>query len=318
MQTPKALRYNYSQNDFAKGVFLVLLGAASLSTKSIFVKLSILHGADGTTALMFRMLFALPYYIGILIFSRKDKRLHSDFSTWIKVILTGLSGFYLASLFDFVGLQYVQANLERLIVFVYPTFVLILGAVIFKRKVTKVQIISVSVAYLGIITAFLSQDFGTADSYLLLGAFFITLSALFYALFLVFSDNLIRQVGTILFNGVTMLAGITAVLLHYLTVYGPVFRGFEWQVYFYGLCMAVIATIIPTLALTKGILLIGSSNTAILSTFGPVATIAMSYFILHEPFSFIQGVGTIMVLAGVLFLSLKGGKTNHTNNPEEI
>lgn len=306
MIQPKTLRSSNAQRDFIKGVFLVLIGAASLSTKSIFVKLSFEHGVDGTTALMFRMIFALPYYVGVLLFSNRVRVKGLKSSTWTKAILVGLSGFYLASIFDFVGLQYVQANLERLIVFMYPTFVLILAAWIFRRVVSRVQIIAVTITYLGIVIAFLSQDFAVTEKTVLIGTVYIILSAFFYSIFLVFSDDLIRQMGTVLFNSLTMLAGITAVLIHYFVLHGFVLTGFDWQVYMYGILMAIIATIIPTLALTKGISLIGSSNAAILSTFGPIVTISMSYFILHEPFSFLQGIGTILVLVGVLFLSLKG------------
>lgn len=306
MMSVRKIRSRYPQNNFAKGVLLVLIGAASLSTKSIFVKLSFRHGIDGTTALMLRMLFALPYYIGILFFATRRNKIKTSWTIYTKVIAIGISGFYLASIFDFVGLQYVQANLERLIVFMYPTFVLILGAWIFKRKVSRVQMIATSIAYLGIVVAFLSQDFEVTGRDAYLGTFYIVLSAFFYAIFLVFSDKLIHSMGTVLFNSVCMLSGIIAVLIHYTIFYGIDILGFDWQVYVYGFLMAVIATIIPTLALTKGISLIGSSNAAILSTFGPVATISMSYFILHEPFSFLQGVGTVMVLLGVLFLSLKG------------
>jgi len=302
----ESLENSKKENSFVKGVFLVLLGAATLSTKAIFVKLSLQHGVDGTTTLMFRMIFALPYYVGVLLFSNRVKMKSLSSSTWAKVILVGMSGFYLASIFDFVGLQYVQANLERLIVFMYPTFVLILAAWIFKRTVSRVQIIAVFITYLGIVIAFLSQDFAITERTVWIGTVYIILSAVFYSIFLVFSDNLIEQMGSVLFNSVTMLAGIVAVLVHYFIVYGFVLTGFEWQVYMYGILMAIIATIIPSLALTKGISLIGSSNAAILSTFGPVVTISMSYFILHEPFSFVQGIGTVLVLFGVVFLSLKG------------
>lgn len=295
-----------SQNDFVKGTLLILIGAACFSTKAIFVKLTLNHGVDGITALMFRMLFALPYYLGVLIFSPAVKIQNIKTAPWGKLLGIGLVGYYLASLFDFLGLQYIQANLERLIVFVYPTLVLILGAWLFKRSITGNQLIAVAITYSGILIACLSQDFELTGKGVGLGIFYVFMSALTYAFYLVYSDDLIKQMGTIAFNCLSMLVSTVAVLVHFGWMYGFRLTGYDWQVYLYGALMGVIATVIPTLALTKGISLIGSSNAAILSTFGPVATILMSYFILHEPFSLVQGIGTILVLTGVLFLGLKG------------
>lgn len=296
------------QTDFVKGVLLILVGAACFSTKAIFVKLSLMHGVDAITALMFRMLFALPYYLGVLILSPKIKMNTLKTAPWGKLLGIGLVGYYLASLFDFLGLQYVQANLERLIIFIYPTLVLVLGAWLFKRKIHRIQLIAVGITYAGILIACLSQDFELTGKGVGLGIFYIFMSALTYAFYLVYSDDLIKQLGTVAFNCLSMLISTIAVLIHFWILYGLKLSGYDWQVYLYGALMGLIATVIPTLALTKGISIIGSSNAAILSTFGPIATIVMSYFILHEPFSFLQGVGTILVLLGVLFLGWKGNK----------
>jgi drug/metabolite transporter (DMT)-like permease len=303
---------NKSQNDFAKGVILILIGAACFSTKAIFVKLSLHHGIDGITALMFRMLFALPYYLGVLIFSPALKMQHLKSAPWGKLLGIGLVGYYLASLFDFLGLQYIQANLERLIVFVYPTLVLVLGAIIFKRVITKNQLIAVGITYSGILIACMSQDFELTGKGVELGIFYVFMSALAYAFYLVYSDGLIKQMGTIAFNCLSMLISTVAVLVHFGILYGFKLTGYDWQVYMYGALMGLIATIIPTLALTKGISLIGSSNAAILSTFGPVATILMSYFILNESFSLVQGIGTFLVILGVLYLGMKGQRQRTT------
>ncbi|MCZ2394157.1 MAG: DMT family transporter [Chitinophagales bacterium] len=295
-----------SQNDFRKGVVLILIGAACFSTKAIFVKLTLAHGVDAITALMLRMLFALPYYLGIIVFSPSITLKNIKSAPWIKLLTIGLLGYYLASLFDFMGLQYVQANLERLIIFIYPTLVLLLGAWLFKRKISKPQAIAVAITYSGILIACVSQDFDFNSTNIGLGIFYIFLSALTYAFYLVFSDNLIRQIGIITFNSLSMLISIIAVLIHFGWIYGLNVFHYDWQVYVYGFLMGIIATVIPTYTLTKGISIIGSSNAAILSTFGPIATILMSYFILHEPFSLTQGIGTILVLVGVLFLGLRG------------
>ncbi|MCO5249670.1 MAG: DMT family transporter [Chitinophagales bacterium] len=302
-------------NEFARGFLMVIIGAACLSTKAIFVKLSLQYGVDAITTLMFRMLFALPYYLFVVIFSSKIHLKHPLQYPWIKLSLIGLSGYYFASLFDFIGLQYVQANLERLIVFIYPTIVLMLGAWIFKRKITWIQTIATCTTYIGIFIAFLSQDFALNDSKAWLGIFYIVMCAVTFALYLVYSDNLIKEVGVVAFNAISMLIATLAVFIHFGIKYGIHLTGYDYHVYIYGICLGVVATIIPTLAFAKGIQLIGSANTAIISTFGPVATILMTYFILNEPFSFLQGVGTFFVLCGVLILGLKGHKAQ--KNTEE-
>lgn len=306
MKQPAAIAKIRSQNEFTKGVLLVLVGAFCFSTKAIFVKLCLRHGVDGLTALMFRMIFALPFYLVLPFFSRSVNARSIRSAPWIKLLLIGLVGYYLASLFDFLGLQYIQANLERLIVFVYPTLVLILGAIIFRRKITWPQTVAVGMSYAGIIIACLSQDFELAGDKVGLGIFFVFMSALTYALYLVFSDNLIKQIGAVPFTCFSMIISSLAVIVHYGYIYGIRLTGFVWQVYAYCLLMAVIATIIPTLMLTKGIAMIGSSNAAVVASFGPVATILMSYFWLQEPFSFLQGIGTVLVIGGVVFLGVRG------------
>ena len=294
------------QTHFAHGVLLVLLGAACFSTKAIFVKLCYQHGVDSITALMFRMIFALPYYLWVLLFSPQVKLMSIQKSSYGKLLLLGLAGYYIASLFDFMGLQYVQANLERLIIFIYPTIVLAFGVWFFHRRINRQQVVAVTITYLGILIACLSQDFGPMDKNLEWGILYIFISAVSYAFYLAFSDDLIEKIGVPAFNSISMVISIVAVLIHFGIVYGIRLTGYDWQVYMYGALMGVIATVIPTVALAKGISLIGSSNAAILSTFGPVATILMSYFILHEPFSLLQGIGTVFVLLGVLYLGLKG------------
>jgi drug/metabolite transporter (DMT)-like permease len=295
-------------NTFTRGLLLVFMGSICFSTKAIFVKLCLLHGVDGITALMLRMLFALPFYVLFPFVSKEVNMRLFQTAPWGRIAFLGLVGYYLASLFDFLGLQYIQANLERLIVFIYPTLVLLLGAIIFGRRISLPQMVAVFMCYAGIIVACLSQDFDLGGRQIWMGILFVALSALTYSIYLVFSDNIIAQIGSVAFTCFSMVISSVAVLVHYGIVHGVQLMGFDWQVYVFGLLMAVISTIIPTLFLTRGIGLIGSGNAAVISSVGPVATISMSYFILHEPFTSLQGVGTILVIAGVAYLGYKGSR----------
>jgi drug/metabolite transporter (DMT)-like permease len=279
------------------------------STKGIFAKLAFQYKVDGLQILMLRMLFALPFYIVIL--AKEYKKPHKSIvkNDWINIITLGLIGYYLAALFDFLGLQYVSASLERNIIFTYPTFVLIMAKIFFKRKIHNVQILAVFVCYLGIMLAFYSDKAAYASDNLVKGTIFVLLSSLTYALYLVRSDKLIKNIGTIRFTCISMIVSGLAVLLHYLIIHGWNIFLFPIPVYFLGFGVAIIGTVLPSFLMTKGIELIGSSNMAIIASIGPIATIFLSYFILKENFTVLHLAGTALVLTGVIIISVKGNKS---------
>lgn len=296
------------QSTFYKGVLLVFLGAVCFSTKGIFAKLAFQYGVDGLQILMLRMLFALPFYVAILLNEYKKKPAPIVKKDWLNVITLGLIGYYLAALFDFLGLQYVSASLERNIIFTYPTFVLIMAKVFFKRKISVIQIIAVVVCYAGILLAFYSDKAAYDSSNLTKGTIFVLLSSLTYALYLVRSDGLIKNIGTIRFTCISMIISCLAVLLHYVVVHGFDVLNFPKQVYLIGFTIAVVSTVLPSFFMANGIRLIGSSNMAIVASIGPIATIFLSYYILHERFTGLHLIGTVLVLVGVLIISVKGNK----------
>ncbi len=298
------------QSTFYKGALFVFLGAICFSTKGIFAKLAFGYGVDGLEILTLRMLFALPFYVLILAREYKSKPAPIEKNDRINIVTLGLIGYYLAALFDFLGLQYVSASLERNIIFTYPTFVLLMSRIFFKRKIHAIQIIAVLVCYSGILLAFYSDKASYVSSNLLKGTVFVLLSALTYALYLVKSDGLIKNVGTTRFTCISMIVSCIAVLVHYIFVHGIHIFSFPYQVYLIGIGVAVISTVLPSFLMTKGIALIGSSNMAIIASVGPIATIFLSNFILKEKISVLHIVGTVLVLIGVMILSLNGNKKN--------
>lgn len=301
------------KSPFYKGIILVFIGAFCFSTKGIFAKLAFKYGVDGLQILTLRMLFALPFYIVILLLEYQKKPITIAKKDWTDIITLGLIGYYLAALFDFLGLQYVSASLERNIIFTYPTFVLIMSRIFFKRKINNIQITAVIVCYIGIVLAFYSDKTLYISSNLLKGTVFILLSSITYALYLVKSDNLIKNIGTIKFTCVSMIVSCLAVIVHYIIIHGFDIFSFPYQVYLLGIGIAIVATVMPSFLMTNGIKLIGSSNMAIVASVGPIATIFLSYFILHESVSFLHIIGTIFVLAGVIILSVKGNKVSYSN-----
>jgi drug/metabolite transporter (DMT)-like permease len=294
------------QSTFYKGILFVFLGAICFSTKGIFAKLAFQYGVDGLQILMLRMLFALPFYIVILFRVYHRAYVPIAKNDWVNIISLGLIGYYLAALFDFLGLQYVSASLERNIIFTYPTFVLVMSKLFFNRKIKTVQIIAVVVCYTGILLAFYSDKASYESVNLTKGTIFVLLSSLTYALYLVKSDNLIKNTGIVRFTCISMIVSCLAVLIHYIVVHGFDVFNFQKEVYIIGILIAIISTVLPSFLMSKGIQLIGSSNMAIVASIGPIATIFLSYYILHERFTALHLLGTVLVLVGVLIISFKG------------
>lgn len=296
-------------NPGLKGVILVLIGAACYATKAIFVKLAFRYEVDGITMLTFRMLFSLPFYLAVLIYiNRKAKTPAVRRSDYVNLIIAGLFGYYLASYFDFYGLQFISASLERLILFIYPTMTLFFGWLLYRRPIFRIQVFAIIVSYIGIAVAFRSDmAYNTPDN-LVKGAVLVFFAAVAYAFYLSKSDVTIRSMGSIRFTCYSLILSCAAVFIHYAAVHEFDLFRYPWPVYVYALLTAVIATVIPTFLMAEGIKHIGSNNMSILASVGPIATIVMSTFILGEPFTRLHLLGTVLVLSGIVLIGRATGK----------
>lgn len=293
----------------ALAAFLVLLSAIGFSGKAVLVKLAYRFEIDTVSLLALRMLFSLPFFIvnariGYLRQQRKNE-LPPHISTldWLQIAALGISGYYLASLFDFIGLQYVSAGLERLILFLYPTIVLVLSTIFFNKKIQSAQYIALLLTYAGIALAMLDTAH-TSGASTLTGAAFIFGSALTYAIYLVGSVRFISILGSLYYTSVAMIVASVAILVHHAWIGGWKLWHYPADLYLLVVVMAIFSTVLPTLLVSEGLRIIGAGNTAIISSFGPVATIFMGSLFLDEPFGGWQVPGTILVLAGVLWISL--------------
>ncbi len=291
-----------AKKNYLTGFLITFIGAILFSTKAIFVKLAFANtDVDAVSLLALRMFFSVPFYIGIaIIYSNKAGNVKFTTRQWTKIIFLGFIGYYLSSLFDFIGLQYISAGLERLILFLYPTFAILLNAAIFKQKINRVQKLALLLTYLGIGIAYFGElklDASNPDFYM--GTFFIFLCAVTFAIYLVGSGRLIPMVGATKFTAYTMTAASVGVLTHYF-VAGNTIQHFSSPVLGYGLLLAIIATVIPTFFISNGLKKIGSNNVAIISSIGPVSTILQAHFILGERLIVAQVIGTVLVIAGVL------------------
>lgn len=290
------------------GVFIALLGAIMFSTKAVLVKyIYIFYEIDPVTLLMLRMLFALPFFMAIaIVSSRKKESYQITRKDYFQIIFLGILGFYLASFFDFQGLTYITASLERLILFTYPTIVVLIGVLYYKEKLKTPQLIALILTYIGIAIVYANNQSVTSQSDLMTGSFLVFCSAVTYAIYLVGSGQLVPRMGTWKFTSNVLIVSSLAVIVHYLIINQGIGNlNFPIQVYGLALLMAIVSTVIPTLLFSEGIRLIGASNAAIVGSVGPISTISLAYIFLDERLTLIQMLGGILVIGGVLIISLQ-------------
>lgn len=288
---------------FLAGLALAVAGAILFSAKAIVVKLLYREHVDAISVLAFRMLFSLPFFgvIACIRMRQSAPLLPSD--RWRLVVL-GLLGYYLSSYLDFIGLLYISAGLERLILFLTPSFVLLLSVFLFKRRVDQREWVALIICYSGTVLVFV-HDVQTSGNHVLLGGAFVFASAVFYALYLLFSGELVRRVGTSrLVSYVMCVSGAAAVgqflLLRPWTslVQPPVVYGLS-------LVNAVFCTVLPVFFTMMAIARVGAGVSALAGMVGPVSTLFLAALILDEPITTIQLAGTALVIGGMTFLSRK-------------
>lgn len=290
------------------GFLITIIGSILFSTKAIIVKVAFANTSmDALTLLMLRMTFSLPFYLGAVWLARQEGLTPLTARQWLGVVGLGLFGYYLSSLFDFIGLQYVTAGLERLILFLYPTFAVFINAFVFKQPVVRTQKIALMLTYTGIAIAYFGElriDIG--NPHFIMGSFLIFLCSITYSVYIVGSGRLIPTVGVTRFTAYAMLASTAGVFTHFalsgsslqLLTKSP---SYIW----YGLVLAVVATVLPTFMMSHGMKRIGSNNVAIISAVGPVSTIIQAHFILGEKIFPAQIAGTVLVIIGVILIGWK-------------
>jgi len=296
-----------SRKYFLGGVLIALVGAVCFSTKAIFVKLAYRDTVvDAISLLALRMIFSLPFFVATA-YASSSKQSNVRFTPhqWISIAIIGCLGYYISSLLDFLGLQYVTAGIERLILFVYPTLVMLMSSLIFKQKIKPIQWVALVITYAGLLIAFFSEvDLNSAHSKnFILGAVLIFVCAFTYAAYIVGSGRIIPLVGAAKFNSYAMSFASLGVLLHFFISSDVSLLAFPPMVYVYSILMAILSTVVPSYLVVEGIKRIGSDNAAIVGSIGPVSTLVLAYFFLNETISLYQIGGTLMILFGVLLVS---------------
>jgi len=291
------------------GFLITIIGSILFSTKAIIVKLAFANTSmDALTLLMVRMTFSLPFYLGAVWLTRQKDLTPLSTRQWMGVVGLGLFGYYLSSLFDFIGLQYVTAGLERLILFLYPTFAILINSIVFKQPVVRTQKIALFLTYTGIGIAYLGElrvDF--ANPHFIWGSFLIFLCSITYSVYIVGSGRMIPAVGVTRFTAYAMLSSTAGVFTHFALSGGGfhVIQQAGTHIIWYGILLAVLATVLPTFMMSNGMKRIGSNNVAIISAIGPVSTIIQAHFILGEKIFPAQIAGTVLVIIGIILIGWK-------------
>jgi len=283
------------------GLALALFGSIAFSGKAIIVKLAYRHGVDAVTLIMYRMLFALPLFVALAWWAGRG-RPALERRDVVAVLGLGVSGYYLASFLDFAGLQYVSASFERLILYLNPTLVLLLGLVLFKRRPTPRQWLALAVSYAGVLVVF-GHELTLAGDHVVLGAALVFGSAVSYAIYLVYSGEVVQRIGSLRLTGLATTVACVLCIAQFLLLRPLEAAAVAPQVIWLSVLNAVACTFAPVLMVMMAIERIGAGMAAQTGMVGPISTILMGVAILGEPFTGWIAAGTALVLAGVWLLA---------------
>ena len=283
------------------GLALAGVGAVAFSGKAIIIKLAYRHGVDPVTLIMYRMLFALPLFLLLAWWAGRGRE---PLSRRDLMLVSGLGfiGYYLSSFMDFVGLQYVSAGLERLILYLNPTLVLLGGWALYGRRATLRQGLALAVSYLGVLLVF-GQEMHFAGPHVALGAVLVLGSATTYALYLIFSGQEVRRIGSARLTGWATAIACLLCIAQFLILKPLSAAAVPAPVLWLSLLNGLLCTFAPVLMVMMAIERIGPALTSQTGMIGPLSTITMGVLILDEQFTPVVVLGTLCVLAGIWLLA---------------
>ena len=283
--------------NIATGLLLAAAGSIAFSGKAIIVKLAYRYGVDAVTLIMLRMLFALPIFAVMAWWASRGKPPLTR-KDWVGVAGLGFSGYYLASFLDFAGLAYISASLERLILYLNPTLVMLLGLLLYQRRVKAVQIIGMAISYSGVALVF-GHEITLMGADTAWGALLVFLSAISYAVYLVYSGELVKRLGALRLVGLATTVACLLCLLQFLMLRPLSATLVAPEVIWLSVLNATICTAVPVLLIMMAIERLGSSLVAQTGMIGPMSTILMGVLILGEPFTAWVAAGSVLVIAGI-------------------
>jgi drug/metabolite transporter (DMT)-like permease len=286
---------------FSSGLLLAAAGSIAFSGKAIIVKLAYRHGVDAITLVMFRMLFAVPFFIAMAWWAGRHQAPLTR-NDWWGVWGLGFSGYYLSSYLDFLGLQYISASFERLILYLNPTLVLLLGWVLYKRKITFRQGMAMAVSYSGVLLVF-GHEVSLVGDNIALGALLVFGSAVTYAIYLTYSGQLVQRLGSLRLAGLATTVACFFCILQFVLLKPLSALNVEPDVMWLSLLNAIVCTVLPVLMVMMAIERIGPGLTSQIGMIGPLSTLSMGAFFLNETFNLWILMGTVLVLVGVFWVT---------------
>ena len=298
------------------GYLLAGFGAVLFATKGILIKLAYGDGSaiavDAVTLLALRMCFAMPVYVVIGAMAWRDRVSEGGPLPTGRLVmfasLVGLLGYYLSSYLDFQGLVYLTAQFERLILYTYPVFVMILGALFFGGRLTRIGILALILSYAGVATIFLDRN-AVHGHDIALGVALVLGSAFTFALYQLLAKSLITRVGSRFFTCIAMTSASIGVLTHFFAWKGlAALFALPAHIIGIGALLGVFSTVLPSFMLNAALERIGAEAVAMIGTLSPAATIVMAIFILGEPFTLTDALGTVLVIAGVGLFTWHDGR----------
>lgn len=285
-------------------MLLALVGSIAFSGKAIIVKLAYRYGVDAVTLIMYRMLFALPIFAAMAWWSSRGKPPLTA-RDWWGVLGLGFTGYYLASFLDFAGLGYISASLERLILYLNPTIVVVMGWALHRKPITRIQVLGMAVCYCGVVLVF-GHEINIQGANAGLGAVLVFGSAISYAIYLVYSGQMVQRLGSIRLVGLATTVACLCCLLQFVLLRPMAAAIVAPEVLWLSVLNATACTAAPVLMVMMAIERLGSGLTAQVGMVGPLSTILMGVVILGEPFTAWVAAGTVLVVAGIYVFTRSG------------
>ena len=293
------------------GALFAAAAQFGFAAKAIFIKLAYAAhpGLDAVTLLALRMIFSLPFFLLMAWWARRESGGAAPVPVarrdWGMILFLGFIGYYLSSFFDFLGLQFISAGLERLILFTNPTIVVVLSALFLAKPISRRIAIALLVSYAGLGLAYWHDLVVTNDTKALIaGTVLVLASALCYAIYMMVGTGLTRRIGSTRFTAYMMLVATAFVLGQFFVMRSLSALDLPMKIYAYSVCLAVISTAAPVWMMAEALKRIGASDASMIGTIGPVVTIFLGALFLGEQVSALQLVGAALVLAGVAMISL--------------
>ena len=292
---------------FGSGVMLAAAGTFFFALKSIFIKFAFAAGATPVLLLTIRLLFSLPFYIGVLAYLRRDpnrKPMTSVDAVW--ALVAGFFGFYLAAILDLYGLELISAQLERLTLFTYPTIVAVMAWLFLGEKLNGKIIAAIVTCYAGVIVMYSGEKTMTSGPDLGLGVLFVFGAALSYSLYILMAKPRMDRIGSRAFTSWAMIGSTFYVCVQFLATQdvASLFQA-NPMVYVYGMILGFVCTVLPSFMINEAIVRLGATRTTIIGSVGPALTMILAIVLLNEPSSPRHFAGMILAVVGVSLVARK-------------